>query len=334
MSLFASKSLVVGAAILIAAGAAHAEQNFKLNMAMQYGPTATIGIANQHFADLVKEKTKGTVDITCHFGGALGYTSREAYDAVEEGGVQMTSFAFDNLVGLHPVYNVHSLPFVARTFDEAWALFHAARPYHDKALEGANQVLLFSAPWSPWGVWAKHTIKSFEDIKGLKMRTPDGTSVQVFQAVGAAPVRMSWGDVAPALSTNAIEAVLTSDESGVTGKFWEFGVNVFNAFGYTEPVSGTTINIGVWKSMSDSQRNAMIEAGKEAEKAAWAAAVEKQKQNRKTLEGVGGTFYTDLPEDLVAALRKAGNGVLDQWLKDMKGDGEKILAKYKESMKK
>ena len=269
MSIFTLKSALIGASLLVAAFPAHAEKSFKLDMAMQYAPTATIGVANQHFADLVREKTNGTVDITCHFGGALGYSSREGYDAVEEGGVDMTSFAFDNLVGLHPVYNVHSLPFVARTFDEAWPLYQAARPYHDKAFKEANQVLLLSAPWSPWGVWAKHPIKTFEDIKGLKMRTPDSTSVEVFKAVKASPVRMSWGEVAPALSTNAIEAVLTSDESGVTGKFWEFGVNVFNAFGYTEPVSGTTINIDVWESMSDSQRQAMIEAGKEAEAAAW-----------------------------------------------------------------
>jgi len=334
MSLISSKSTVLGAALLLAAVPAHAEKSFKLDNAMQYAPTATIGVANQHFADLVREKTKGTVDITCHFGGALGYTSREGYDAVEEGGVDMTSFAFDNLVGLHPVYNVHSLPFVARTFDEAWVLYQVARPYHDKALKEANQILLMSAPWSPWGLWAKHPIKKYEDIKGLKMRTPDSTSVEVFKAVNAAPVRLSWGEVAPGLSTNAIEGVLTADESGVVGKFWEFGVNVFNAFGYTEPVSGTTININVWESLSDSQRQAMIEAGKEAEAAAWKAAVERQKKNVQTLEAAGGTFFTDLPEDLIADLRKAGQGVVDKWLKDMGGDGEKILAKYNEMKKK
>ena len=30
------------------------------------------------------------------------------------------------------------------------------------------------------------------------MRTPDSTSVEVFKAVDAAPVRMSWGEVARA----------------------------------------------------------------------------------------------------------------------------------------
>ena len=161
-----TKTVVAASVLLLSATGAWAEKSVKLDMAMQYGPTNTIGTANQHFADLVKEKTNGTVVITCHFGGALGYTSREGYDAVEEGGVDMTSFAFDNLVGLSPVYNVHSLPFVARTFDEAWTLYQAARPYHDKAFKEANQVLLMSAPWSPWGVWAKHEIKSFADIKG------------------------------------------------------------------------------------------------------------------------------------------------------------------------
>ena len=139
---------------------------------MQYAPTATIGTANQHFADLVREKTNGTVDITCHFGGALGYSSREGYDAVEEGGVDMTSFAFDNLVGLHPIYNVHSCLSWREPSTKPGRFIKWPAPIMTKHSRKPNQVLLLSAPWSPWGVWAKHPIKTFEDIKGMKMRTP------------------------------------------------------------------------------------------------------------------------------------------------------------------
>ena len=217
--------------------------DFKFNLANVSGANSLPAMADKIFADLVAAKSGGRIEVVSHPGGALGYKERDQYTAVEDGGLEMANTPFDKLVGLAPIFELQSLPFLTPTIAETKAMLDAARPWYEAAFNQANQTLLFGAPYTPQGIWARKLIRTPADLKGMKMRTYDVTGTKTFLAAGAQPVQLSWADVPSGLSTNVIEAVLTSDESGVSARFWDLGVKYFNFLGYTMGIGAVTMNM-------------------------------------------------------------------------------------------
>ena len=161
---------------------------------------------------------------------------------MRDGAVGLASTPLDKLAVISPIFNFQNVPFISPTVDEVRALYDATLPWYKEKLDGSNQIVLFSIPWTSVGVWSKKKIEKPEDLKALKLRTFEVIGARTFQRAGAAPIQMSWADVVPALTTGAIEAVLTSDEGGANAKFWDVGAKYFNAFGYSQGVSVVTMN--------------------------------------------------------------------------------------------
>ena len=132
-------------------GIASGAEVIKMNLANPNPAVSLSGETDKLFTELVKKNTAGTVEVTPHFGGALGYKGRDQYTAVEDGAVAFGSTPFDKLVGFAPIYELQSLPFLTPTVAETKAMFDVARPYYEKAFNGANQTLLYGAPWTPQG---------------------------------------------------------------------------------------------------------------------------------------------------------------------------------------
>ena len=53
-------------------------------------------------------------------------------------------------------------------------------------------------------LWTKKPVKSLEDLKGMKIRSPGGHQTNYIKALGAEPVFMPLGDVYMALETGTI----------------------------------------------------------------------------------------------------------------------------------
>ena len=69
--------------------------------------------------------------------------------------------------------------------------------------------------------------------------TKNGTLT--LREAGAAPVKLSWTDMVPQLSTGGIEAVLTSANAGASGKFWEHLDN-YSSIQYAIPLNMVHMN--------------------------------------------------------------------------------------------
>ncbi len=132
------------AAMVTFSGVGMAAEQFKFDLGSAYPDQALISLGAKDFIRLVDEKTKGTVKITGQFGGSLGYKSRELYEAAEEGAVDLATFPLDNLLGLDPLFELHSLPFVSPSFKASKAMFDAARSEHEKVFNRVNQTVLFA----------------------------------------------------------------------------------------------------------------------------------------------------------------------------------------------
>lgn len=323
----APKLLGAAAAAVIAASAAGA-QEIAWDMPNEYGETSVSGEADKIFAERLMQNSGGRIVITNHFGGSLGYKSKDHWAAVEDQAVPIASTYTGVFSGFDPIFLLNNMPFVATNPLQSRTLLDSARPWYDEAFAKGGQMLLFTEPWTPVGIWSKKVVNSAADMAQLKIRTYDKNGTITLNNLGASAIQMSWADVVPALSTNTIEAVLTSAEGGLSAKFSEY-LDHFHYVNFTMGSNMVHMNADVFASLPDDLQQIVLDTASEVEDELWARIENRISGNVQRLKDENVTVIIDVPEQLISELRTAGQQAIDEW-KELMGpeEAEKILAAY------
>lgn len=314
-------------ALILGLSASASAQAVKWDLSNDYQASSLPGQADQVFADKVKELSNASIEVTLHMGGALGYKSQDVFDAVRTGAVQIGDASTAFWGGINPIFKLSSLPFLLASSEEARLLYQAGRPAYEEVLAGSNQILLYTAPWPPSGIWADKPVDSLDALKGLKIRSYDTNSTLTMSELQASPVQLAWGDVVPQLAANGISAVLTSAEGGVGAQFWDH-LNHFTEINYAMPLSMATLNKDAFDSLSDDQKKAVLDAARAAEDFAWAALADRTTQNYATMKEKGVTVVSGLGEGYVSALIAGGQKARDGWVAEIGPKGQAIIDEF------
>ncbi len=298
----------------------------KLDCNAIYGPTSFHTQGAMEFARLVEKYSEGSVLITVHPGGSLGFKGPELLKAVKDGQVPLSDILMGVVAGSESVFGVSSLPRLVKNYVEARSLYEELKPYYEKAALKWNQKFLYAAPWPPSGLVTKNRINSVEDFKGLKTRTYDKNGAQFLRELGASPVSMPWGEVYSSLRTGVIDSVLTSAESSKNGSFWEV-LNYFMDINYAFPLNMLTMNLDYWKALTPKQQEAILKAAKEMEEKQWQNSQQRTEEALKIIQAKGMQVYTASPE-VEAAMQKAASKIVEDFLKEMPGKVKEIITKY------
>lgn len=315
--------------ILMAMGISSANANdVKWDMSNEYASTSIHGEGDSYFVKRLSENSDGKFAITIHFGGSLGFKSKDHFDAVGDGAVQIADTLAAPLGGIEPLFLLTSLPFLARTPEEAKILYEVAKPYYEAAFEKNNQKLLYASPWPPSGIWANKPVSSIASLANLKIRTYDANGTITLKAAGAAPIQLSWADVVPQLSTGGISAVLTSADAGASGKFWEH-LNYFTEINYAVPLNMVHVNLDAYNALSPEMREQLLDASQNASDHNWSSLGQRRVNNYKKLLEHDVTVVQGVPASYLGALSVGGQDSVDQWLEKMGTTGQNILDEYR-----
>lgn len=321
---FAGLALAAGLAFSV--GGAQA-QEYSWDLANEYGQSSIMGVGDEVFIAAVNEASGGAMRITAHYDGAIGYKSVDQFDAVGNGALDMADTVMGSIAGIEPMFLLSSLPFIAASYDDARVLWEVARPHYEEIFDQHNQVLLWATPWPPSGIWANAPIISIEDLQPLKVRAWDPSGVRTMANTGATAVQVSWADTVPQLASGAINAVLTSADGGVSVKFWEF-LDHFTAVNYSMALNMTHMNRDLFESLTDEQRQIILDAAAKAEDAAWEELEVRVAENFADMRANGVTIIEDVSPELIEGLRKAGDEVYADWLSKVGDKGQSILDEY------
>src|SRR5690606_22916937 len=157
------------------------------------------------FAQTVKERSNGRVDITVHSGGALGLKGPEVLRAVRDGIVPIAEMNLSQQSGDMPLLSLETMPFLVRTSDELKTLYSFSRPAIEKALLQANQKLIYVVPWPSQMIFTKNPVKQLDDLKGVRIRTTDRNNSDMMERLGMSPLAMPYSDLIPALATGHVQ---------------------------------------------------------------------------------------------------------------------------------
>ena len=160
------------------------------------------------FADEIKAKTKGRIEITVYPDGQLGKGEREILEAVQQGTIDLYVGSTGPLGGFSPSMGILDIPFTFTDYGHV-----------DKVLDGAigRQLMddLDKSGFKALAFWengfrnltnSKRPVVKPRDAKGLKIRTMENKiHIAAWKSVGVNPVPMAWGEVYGAMQQKTID---------------------------------------------------------------------------------------------------------------------------------
>ena len=187
--------------------AAGFKKEYKLQV--NVGPSFYWGIGATKFADLVREKTNGQINIKPYFGSALlkGAQLKSA-QMVAKGVIDCAYESTINVSPVIPEANVFHLPFFINTFENLDRM--KAGQSGQAVFAAMENVGLKPLAWGENGFRqvtnSTRTIEKPEDLKGLRIRVVGNPLfMDTFRQLGADPVNMNWGDAQTAFQQGVVD---------------------------------------------------------------------------------------------------------------------------------
>ncbi|HBD09208.1 MAG TPA: hypothetical protein DCZ69_13200 [Syntrophobacteraceae bacterium] len=190
-----------------AADAPKFKEEYKLTL--NVGQNFYWGMGATRFAELVKEKTGGRINVKPYYNSTLLKGAQlQSPQMVAKGIIDCAFESTINSSTVIPAMNVFSLPFYINNFDNLDKLENGQT---GKAIFAEMEKIgLKPLAWAENGFRqitnSKLPIQKVEDLKGLRVRVVGSPIfVDTFRQLGADPVNMNWGDAVTAFQQGVVD---------------------------------------------------------------------------------------------------------------------------------
>ncbi|MCB2215446.1 DctP family TRAP transporter solute-binding subunit [Desulfofustis glycolicus] len=309
------------ATLLLSAVVASA-QNYKseYKMSLVLSTAFPWGKGGEIWADLVRERTDGRINIKLYPGVSLvqGDQTREL-SAIRQGVIDMAVGSTINWSPQVKQLNLFSMPFLMPDFAAIDALTQG--PVGEQLFSILEEAGVVPLAWGENGFReisnSKHAISSPDDLKGMKIRVVGSPLfLDTFTALGANPTQMSWSDAQPALASGAVDGQENPLAIFTAAKLHTVGQKHITMWGYVADPLIFVVNKEVWNSWTEEDRaivkQAAIDAGRQEIVIARAGLVEGDRSLLEEIEANDVTI-TELSDEQRAAFVAATRPVFDKW---------------------
>ncbi|MGE0845886.1 MAG: TRAP transporter substrate-binding protein DctP [Flavobacteriaceae bacterium] len=235
------------------------------------------------FADRVREKSSGRLDITVYDGGSLGIKPADHLQALKSGAVQMAV--------LYPGYLARDVPEVADALpngavfsdEEAVKLNPALEDIYRKgyARWGAETVGWLNTPPYRLSIFCNEPIRTLKGLEGKKLRVWVKDVIEPFNALGVRAQLMPQDEMYVAMQTGVIDCAIYSLGIAATLSLQEvtdYAAPMFTLSG----LSAIAVSERHWNSLPPDLQEIVREAGKWLYSETDTAAVETARQLEQT----------------------------------------------------
>jgi TRAP-type transport system periplasmic protein len=195
------------AALACTGSISFAQSAIKLTLGHGAAPGNPRHEASVKFADTVKAKTNGRIEIQVAHSSQLG-DDAAMVTALRSGTLDMSANSQGAVSAVVPEYGALGLPFLFGDITKAWQLLDGpiGKELAEKSAAKGMVVL---------GYWdngirhisnSKRPIKTPADVKGLKLRTPpDAVTVDIVQALGGDAQQIKFSELYVALQQGVVD---------------------------------------------------------------------------------------------------------------------------------
>jgi tripartite ATP-independent transporter DctP family solute receptor len=303
------KAWALGAAVVLASGVTAEAQSIRWRASGSFPATHSASIAMEIFKSEVARLSKNTVQIDLFPGNQLG-GAFEQVDQLRTGQIQMVWAGLSFYDKLVPELSAAVLPFSAASAHQAICQVEGPFGRHLESKVAEKGLLLLG-----WGnIGARHLtnnrrpVKTVDDVKGLKIRTPSGEAwTLTFRALGANPTPIDISELYQALQQGLVDGQENPYDNMLLRKFHQVQKHVSNT-GHFWDWSGYLVNKAAFDALTPEQQKAVRDAMFTAVAAQRAIS---DRENKTALDGLikGGMQYTALKSDDIAKFREATKSV-------------------------
>lgn len=285
-----STTAVLAASVTLVAGAAQAE-TFNIQTSFNAGDFSTQYLT-ENWLPKIEEMTDGRVSITFTPNGSV-VPSRDTPDAVAAGVLDGDFTSVNYFAGLEPAYAIMGDLISGYDTPEQMIGFckdgggEAMMQKAADSVTGGEVHVVACGPYSREALPARVPIRTFEDLAGKKIRSPEGLAAAVFQAAGASPVSIPFSEVFGALEKGIVDAADASAyvNNDATGLHDVAPYPLFPGI-HSMPSMQFTINKAKWDDLSPEDQTALRDWWYEA-MYAMTAEVAKKDQELAARDGAG-----------------------------------------------
>jgi TRAP-type C4-dicarboxylate transport system substrate-binding protein len=189
-----------------------AAETIKLKFANYYHPAHRNAAVASQFADEIKKRTNGRVEIAYFPGGTLA-THPKMFQAISTG---VADIGLANLAatrGRFPVMEAMDLPY---GFPSGWVSTHVANDFYNKFkpkdFDGVH-VLYFHACGPNVVFTSKTAVKKLEDMRGVKLRAVSRVA-DIVKSLGGTPMPIEMADIYESLNKGVGRRLLRPHRAG------------------------------------------------------------------------------------------------------------------------
>ncbi|WP_301097996.1 sialic acid TRAP transporter substrate-binding protein SiaP [Otariodibacter sp.] len=216
------KKLLLASLLGLATSAFAADYDLKFGMVA--GPSSNEYKAVEFFANEVKDKSAGKIDISIYPSAQLG-DDRVMMKQLKDGALDFTLGESARFQIFYPEAEVFALPYMIPDFGTAKkALFETefGKGLLKKINSELGMTVLADAYNGTRQTTSNRAINSIDDMKGLKIRVPNAaTNLAFAKYVGASPTPMAFSEVYLALQTNSVDGQENPLSTIEAQKFYE-----------------------------------------------------------------------------------------------------------------
>lgn len=280
--------------------------------------------AAHKFADLVKEKTNGRIEVEVYDSGQLG-DEKSVIEQVQFGGIDMSRVSLTPLSEFSRNLMALQLPYLYRDADHMWKVLDG--DIGKDLLNSTEASGIVGLSWYDAGARnfynSKKEVKSLADMKGLKIRVQESSMmIDMVKALGANPTPMAYGEVYSGLQTSVIDGAENNWPSYESTSHYEvapyYVIDEHGRIPEMQIISKQTMD----KLSADDQkiiRECAVESAK-YERQLWA---EREKASEEKVRA-GGATITKLSAEARDEFVKAVQPLYDQYGADYKDLIQKI----------
>ncbi|MEO8014879.1 MAG: DctP family TRAP transporter solute-binding subunit, partial [Polaromonas sp.] len=289
-------------------------------MSLVLGPAYPWGKGGEIWANLVRERTQGRINIKLYPGVSLiqGDQTRE-FSAIRQGVIDLAVGSTINWSPQVKELNLFSLPFLMPDYAAMDALTQGE--VGKDIFKIIDKAGVMPLAWGENGYReisnSKRAIKMPEDLKGLKIRVVGSPLfLDTFTALGANPTQMSWADAQPALATGAVDGQENPMAIYTAAKLHTMAQKYVTMWGYVADPLIFVANKDIWASWTPADqaivKQAAVDAGKQEIVIARKGLAEADKPLLKDI-AANGVTVTQLSPSEREAFVKATRPVYDKW---------------------
>ncbi len=239
----------------------------RIRIADSYLKEMPSGVALQHFAKRISELSGGQMTAQLYSGGTL-YSEDRGIQAVLDGTVDMALASAANHSPFTKVWRVIETPYLFtdnKQFREVIIHGEVGMELRKRAEKDGLVPLMMFETGGFRILGTNVPVRAPEDIKGLKIRTPQSPVPLAFwKAEGANPTVVPWGETYLALASRTVDGLDASWLSWPLAKLWEV-TKFITTVGYSSTSSVVNVSTKWWSARTPKQREILLKAAKEAE---------------------------------------------------------------------